>query len=116
MFTLVMGVWRKGSAPDSRSEGWEFESFWPHDYIQCPLLSTLYSTCASESNPWHFIIHGCVELMLAQHFTTQLGVSALHAIYVNWGYGATAARLTPDQKVGTSSLSGLMTQSMATSQ
>ena len=24
-----------------------------------------------------------------------------------WGYGATAARLTPDQKVGTSDLSGL---------
>ena len=25
----------------------------------------------------------------------------------NWGYGATAARLTPDQKVGSSNLSGL---------
>ena len=48
--------------------------------------------------------------MLAQHFTTQLGVSALHAIDVNWGYGATAARLTPDQKVGSSNLSGLMTK------
>ena len=24
------GVWRNGSASDSRSEGWEFESLWPH--------------------------------------------------------------------------------------
>ena len=26
----VMGVWRNGSASDSRSEGWEFESLCPH--------------------------------------------------------------------------------------
>ena len=26
------GLWRNGSASDSRSEGWEFESLWPHDY------------------------------------------------------------------------------------
>ena len=26
------GVWRIGSASDSRSEGWEFESLWRHDY------------------------------------------------------------------------------------
>ena len=24
------GPWRNGSASDSRSEGWEFESLWPH--------------------------------------------------------------------------------------
>ena len=24
------GLWRNGSASDSRSEGWEFESLWPH--------------------------------------------------------------------------------------
>ena len=28
--------------------------------------------------------------------------------YVHWGYGATAARLTPDQKVGSSNLSALI--------
>ena len=27
------GLWRNGSASDSRSEGWEFESLWPHLYI-----------------------------------------------------------------------------------
>ena len=26
----LTGLWRNGSAPDSRSEGWEFESLWPH--------------------------------------------------------------------------------------
>ena len=24
------GLWRNGSACDSRSQGWEFESLWPH--------------------------------------------------------------------------------------
>ena len=27
---LNKGIWRNGSASDSRSEGWEFESLWPH--------------------------------------------------------------------------------------
>ena len=27
---LSAGLWRNGSASDSRSEGWEFESLWPH--------------------------------------------------------------------------------------
>ena len=28
---LLKGLWRNGSASDSRSEeGWEFESLWPH--------------------------------------------------------------------------------------
>ena len=26
------GLWRNGSASDSRSEGWAFEPLWPHDY------------------------------------------------------------------------------------
>ena len=26
----LMALWRNGSASDSRSEGWEFESLWPH--------------------------------------------------------------------------------------
>ena len=30
-----------------------------------------------------------------------------------WGYGATAARLTPDRKVGSSNLSGLIRDSLA---
>lgn len=27
---VPLGLWRNGSASDSRSEGWEFESLWPH--------------------------------------------------------------------------------------
>ena len=27
---ISLGVWRNGSASDSRSEGWEFESLCPH--------------------------------------------------------------------------------------
>ena len=27
---VQQGLWRNGSAFDSRSEGWEFESLWPH--------------------------------------------------------------------------------------
>ena len=29
------GLWRNGSACDSRSQGWEFESLWPHSYCVC---------------------------------------------------------------------------------
>ena len=36
---------------------------------------------------------------------------SLELIY--WGYGATAARLTPDQKVGSSNLSGLICHTLA---
>ena len=31
-------------------------------------------------------------------------------LFFNWGYGATVARLTPDQKVGSSNLSALIFQ------
>ena len=41
------GLWRNGSASDSRSEGWEFESLWPHDYglgaVATLRLELLYS-------------------------------------------------------------------------
>ena len=26
----IEGLWRNGSASDSRSDGWAFESLWPH--------------------------------------------------------------------------------------
>ena len=35
------GLWRNGSASDSRSEGWEFESLWPH-----------ISFCDAAPLPW----------------------------------------------------------------
>ena len=31
----IKGLWRNGSASDSRSEGWEFESLWPHFLATC---------------------------------------------------------------------------------
>ena len=37
------------------------------------------------------------------------GIRQRSIFFADWGYGATAARLTPDQKVGSSNLSGLMT-------
>ena len=36
---LLKGLWRNGSASDSRSEGWEFESLWPHLFPFCSLES-----------------------------------------------------------------------------
>ena len=36
-----------------------------------------------------------------------------HFFMATWGYGATAARPTPDQKVGSSNLSGLILDSLA---
>ena len=36
-----------------------------------------------------------------------------HVFRAAWGYGATAARVTPDQKVGRSNLSGLILNSLA---
>ena len=29
-FPFSEGLWRNGSASDSRSDGWAFESLWPH--------------------------------------------------------------------------------------
>ena len=37
----------------------------------------------------------------------QVGSAASHGFHCSRGYGATAVRLTPDQKVGSSNLSGL---------
>ena len=34
---LLKGLWRNGRASDSRSEGWEFESLWPHLFPLCSL-------------------------------------------------------------------------------
>ena len=34
---LLKGLWRNGSASDSRLEGWEFGSVWPHLFPFCSL-------------------------------------------------------------------------------
>ena len=33
------GLWRNGSASDSRSDGWAFESLWPHFRVTALLFS-----------------------------------------------------------------------------
>ena len=43
---MLKGVWRNGSASDSRSEGWEFESLCPHFL---PMLAQLWT----EANELH---------------------------------------------------------------
>ena len=43
---ILKGVWRNGSASDSRSEGWEFESLCPHFL---PMLAQLWT----EANELH---------------------------------------------------------------
>ena len=48
------GLWRNGSASDSRSEGWEFESLWPqmmHRMLQQAVLSGRY-VVANGYPPW----------------------------------------------------------------
>ena len=44
-----LGVWRNGSASDSRSEGWEFESLCPQDELQREMNSEICSEGWSES-------------------------------------------------------------------
>ena len=85
----MSGPRRNGSASDSRSEGWEFESLWPH--LRRGLL-VARPPCPDLGGPG---------------FNSDLEVWQ----FPPWrGYGAAAARLTPDQKVGSSNLSGLMTK------
>ena len=44
--SFATGVWRNGSASDSRSEGWEFESLCPH-YFDFPCAAM----CCAHSSP-----------------------------------------------------------------
>ena len=45
---IIKGVWRNGSASDSRSEGWEFESLCPH--IQTQTLSVTHIESHSHAH------------------------------------------------------------------
>ena len=89
-----MGLWRNGSASDSRSEGWEFECLWPHLRRG---LSVARPPCPDLGGPGPN-----PDLEVWQFPPCR-------------GYGATAARLTPDQKVGSSNLSALKHFSAAAS-
>ena len=70
--------------------------------IPCLQLSNSHASCVTNSlTPTQKKKNNSVgfSFLLKQ----VLGPSQCH-----WGYGATAARLTPDQKVGSSNLSGLI--------
>ena len=61
----LTGLWRNGSASDSRSEGWEFESLWPHlPHAGRNWLHNGQVTAAS--NMMHARRGGRSEILLAQ--------------------------------------------------
>ena len=109
-FCFNTGLWRNGSASDSRSEGWEFESLWPH-YSLRPWLLVTETSHSSPLKQAPYVMPGARQtsssalpacMLIFDVFTT------IWAFASTRGYGATAARLTPDQKVGSSNLSALI--------
>ncbi len=48
---VLKGVWRNGSASDSRSEGWVFESLYPHFFYLSSLLCFHYDIAFSLLYP-----------------------------------------------------------------
>ena len=54
----VEGLWRNGSASDSRSDGWAFESLWPHS-----LYGELKTRSATVSSKTFFFL---VDVSLAE--------------------------------------------------
>ena len=51
---------------------------------------------------------GAASLACAPSVHCRVGLLCFMLLICNWGYGATAARLTPDQKVGSSNLFALI--------
>ena len=118
-----MGAWRNGSASDSRSEGWEFESLCPHD--NSPRRNTEKDTQESDPGSENQESRGGGLAEKPQALMDASWLLAAWALFMESGkdccegdimaglqnftrgYGATAARLTPDQKVVSSNLSGL---------
>ena len=54
------GLWRNGSASDSRSEGWEFESLWPHVWY-----SPIETWHASAQRQSFALLAACVSVCCA---------------------------------------------------
>ena len=152
------GLWRNGSACDSRSQGWEFESLWPHcgnarmrvtlnehtltadaaredrthdlrimRPTRCQLRYRRFQTWCCSLFRLYLRADSCaiMALLTIQAGHRSCGVAWPMVVFVgsrthDWrvaeatpthhqrGYGATAARVTPDHKVGSSNLSGLI--------
>ena len=85
---IVSGLWRNGSASDSKSEGWEFESLWPHSFKQVlqaigdERQSESYAFCADEQS-LHVGFGTNFELC-----TIQLYIYVYIYIYIWMGYHA----------------------------
>ena len=104
----IKGLWRNGSASDSRSEGWEFESLWPHIAGAVPASATWVCMPCRHSHAANDASGPCGSCRAACG-VAGAAVATRNTRSAHWksrGYGATAARLTPDQKVGSSNLSG----------
>ena len=61
-----LGLWRNGSASDSRSEGWAFESLWPHLHLTQQERSRI-DRCI-YSGPWQHAGAGHVRGFECRNF------------------------------------------------
>ena len=67
MFLIIhKGLWRNGSASDSRSEGWDFESLWPH--------SSAAQSSASGSK--HLMFKAAASLCFSMHLMGPLAINS----------------------------------------
>ena len=55
----LLGVWRNGSASDSRSEGWEFESLCPHFLLV--VLNAYRSAFSIGATSWFGILEALLQ-------------------------------------------------------
>ena len=108
-----MGAWRNSSASDSRSEGWEFESLCPQfDFCGWPAAillqdGALAALCAWQACELSSRATRTPEAVMCSAATRAHSAMSNFLQSITRGHGATAARLTPDQKVGSLNLSAL---------
>ena len=78
------GLWRNGSASDSRSEGWELESLWPH-FTCFNALWTLTHALARDAQ-WYVTDGGHISSADAafQQITTLTHIR-IHGACTRWG-------------------------------
>ena len=71
----TLGLWRNGSASDSRSEGWEFESLWPH--------VVAWAKLSGRSNAKSFMARPVATIATDQHNNEQIGQPRNNLVVVN---------------------------------
>ena len=76
------GLWRNGSASDSRSEGWEFESLWPHLFHSAQAQTDVYvflhffAFTLAPLALWSIVPNSRVRLLLS--LPCPLGTADIH--------------------------------------